>query len=102
MGASFESYSPMAETPATGRSVEETPRTAIGAMMRLRRIATAWKDALTRLRMADFEAIKHAFPTYSLPDVIHSMEESIEALQKSDQACYLDLAVFPEDQPVPE
>jgi len=71
----------------------------IGAMIRLR--PTAWKDALTRLRRADLGAIKRAFPNYPYADMLRAIEVSVEALEKPDRNRYLDLAVFPEDQPLP-
>ena len=72
----------------------------IGAMIRLR--PTAWKDALTRLRRSDLGAIKRSFPGYPYPDLLRAVEVSIDALEPGDQERYLDLAIFPEDQPIPE
>jgi NB-ARC domain-containing protein/WD40 domain-containing protein/apoptotic protease-activating factor 1-like protein len=72
----------------------------IGAMIRLR--PTAWKDALGRLRRADLGAIKRAFPGYPYPDLLRAIEVSVEELESADRERYLDLAVFPEDQPIPE
>jgi hypothetical protein len=71
----------------------------IGAMIRLR--PTAWKDALGRLRRADLEAIKRAFPGYPYPDLLRAIEVSVEGLDSADGERYLDLAVFPEDQSIP-
>ena len=76
--------------------------TTIGAMIRLRPTATAWKDALTRLRRADLEKIKQTFPGYPYPSLLRAIEVSVKALEESDQERYLDLAVFPQDQPIPE
>jgi hypothetical protein len=72
----------------------------IGAMIRLR--STAWKDALTRLRRADLGAIKRAFPGYPYPNLLRAIEVSVEALESADRERYLDLAVFQEDQAIPE
>jgi APAF-1 helical domain len=72
----------------------------IGAMIRLR--PTAWKDALTRLQRADLGAIKRAFPGYPYPDLLRAIDVSVERLEPTDRDRYLDLAVFPEDQPIPE
>jgi WD40 repeat protein len=72
----------------------------IGAMIRLR--PTAWKDALNRLRRADLAAIKRSLPGYPYPDLLRAVEVSIDALDKTDRERYLDLAVFPQDQPIPE
>jgi NB-ARC domain/SEFIR domain len=72
----------------------------IGAMIRLR--PTAWKDALGRLQRADLEAVKRNFPAYPYSDLLRAIEVSIDALEQADQERYLDLAVFPEDQLIPE
>jgi WD40 repeat protein len=72
----------------------------IGAMIRLR--PTGWNDALRRLKRADLAAIKRAFPGYPYPDLLRAIEVSVEALEGPDRECYLDLAVFPEDLPIPE
>jgi WD40 repeat protein len=74
----------------------------IGSMVRLNLRLTAWKDALTRLQRADLQAIKRAFPGYPYPDLLRAIEVSIEGLESADRERYLDLAVFPEDQPIPE
>jgi WD40 repeat protein len=72
----------------------------IGAMIRLR--PAAWKDALCRLRRADLEAIKRNFTGYPYPNLLRAIEVSVEWLDSADRERYLDLAVFPEDQPIPE
>jgi WD40 repeat protein len=72
----------------------------IGAIIRLR--PTAWKDALGRLRRADLEAVKRNFPGYLYPNLLRAIEVSVEGLESADRERYLDLAVFPEDQPIPE
>jgi NB-ARC domain/TIR domain/WD domain, G-beta repeat/APAF-1 helical domain len=72
----------------------------IGAMIRLR--PTAWKDALGRLHRADLEAVKRNFPGYPYPDLLRAIEVSLEGLELADWERYLDLAVFPEDQSIPE
>jgi hypothetical protein len=80
----------------------------IGAMIRSKPSSgsvlpsLAWKDALTRLGRADLEAIKRAFPGYPYPDLLRAIEVSVEALESADRERYLDLAVFPEDQLIPE
>jgi hypothetical protein len=75
---------------------------SIGAMVRLNSRPTAWKDALFRLHRADLQAIKRAFPGYPYADLLRAIKVSVEGLEPSDQERYLDLAVFPEDQPIPE
>jgi WD40 repeat protein len=72
----------------------------IGAMIRLR--PTAWKDVLDRLRRSDLAAIKRSLPNYPYPNLLRAVEVSIDALDNVDRERYLDLAVFPQDQPIPE
>jgi hypothetical protein len=72
----------------------------VGAMIRLQ--PTAWKDAMDCLRASDLEEIKRAFPGYPYPNLLRAIEVSVEALDAPERERYLDLAVFPEDQPVSE
>ena len=74
----------------------------IGAMVRMDPGPTAWCDALARLRRADLAAIKVKIADYPYPDLLRAIEVSVEGLESADRERYLDLAVFPEDQPVPE
>jgi hypothetical protein len=74
----------------------------VGAMVRSDPRPTAWPDALTRLKRADLEKIKRAFPGYPYPDLLRAIDVSVEALEGSDRGRYLDLAVFPQDQSIPE
>jgi WD40 repeat protein len=62
----------------------------------------AWTDALERLRRADLDAIKRTFPRYPHPDLLRAIEVSIQGLEQPDRDRYLDLAVFPKDQPIPK
>src|SRR5271165_2613313 len=72
----------------------------IGAMIRLQ--PTAWKDALDCLCASDLEDIRQAFPGYPYPNLLRTIEVSVGALDDSNRERYLDLAVFPEDRPIPE
>ena len=77
----------------------------IGAMIQLTPPAKAWPDALARLKRADLEKIKQISDDpsgYLYPNLLRAIEVSIDALESVDQERYLDLAVFPEDQPIPE
>jgi hypothetical protein len=74
----------------------------VGAMVRSDPRPTAWPDALTRLKRADLEKIKCAFPGYPYPDLLRAIDVGVEALEDSDRERYLDLAVFPQDQGIPE
>ena len=62
---------------------------------------TGMPDALIRLQRADLGAIKKAFLGYPYPDLLRAIEASVDALESGDRERYLDLAVFPEDQPIP-
>jgi hypothetical protein len=55
-----------------------------------------------RLKRADLAAIKCAFPGYPYPNLLRAIEVSVEALEGPDQERYLDLAVFPQGQSIPE
>jgi hypothetical protein len=72
----------------------------VGAMVCLS--PAGWNDALLRLKRADLATIKRAFPGYPYTDLLRAIEVSVKALEESDQERYLDLAVFPQDQPIPE
>src|SRR5208282_4117989 len=76
----------------------------VGAMIRRSKQppTIAWQDTLDCLRASDLEEIKRSFPGYPYPDLLRAIEVSVEALDDSDRERYLDLAVFPEDQPIPE
>ena len=65
--------------------------TAVGAMVRLGLQPKAWQDALIRIKRADFGA-----------DLSPALDASIEALPEQDRQRYLELAVFPGGQPIPE
>jgi len=39
---------------------------------------------------------------YPYPDLLRAFEVSVEGLESTDRERYLDLALFPEDQPVPK
>ena len=72
----------------------------IGAMVQLR--PTAWPDALEFLRSRDLEEFRRAFPDYPYPDLLRAIAVGVDELPPDDRERYLDLAVFPEDEPIPE
>jgi hypothetical protein len=74
----------------------------IGAMVQLDSTPTAWQDALKRLRQADLLAIRRIFRGYTHPDLFVAIDVSVEALEGSDRERYLELAVFPPGEPIPE
>jgi WD40 repeat protein len=64
-----------------------------------------WSDLLNALRDADLAFIEKALPNYPYRDVLRSLRVSVDALERDDARaakCYLDLAVFPKDEQVPE
>ena len=72
----------------------------VGAMVQLR--PTAWPDALGFLRSRDLEEFRRAFPEYPYPDLLRAIAVSVDELPPDDRKRNLDLAVFPEDEPIPE
>lgn len=73
-----------------------------GAMAR---DGTPWTDLLDALREADLTFIEKQFPNYPYPDVLKSLKVSVDALARTDPTGakhYLELAVFPADEAVPE
>jgi hypothetical protein len=53
----------------------------IGAMIRLKPAAKGWNDALARLRRADLDKIRHAFPGYPYPDLLRAIEVTVDGLE---------------------
>jgi hypothetical protein len=45
---------------------------------------------------------KRTFPGYLYPDLLRAIDVSVEGLEPTDRERYLDMAVFPEDVPIPE
>ncbi len=72
---------------------------AIGAMISL---GSSWSDALTRLQRADLARIEQVFPGYPYPNLLRALAVSVDDLDDADRERYLDLAVFPEDEPIPQ
>jgi WD40 repeat protein len=61
-----------------------------------------WADVLDSLKKADLEEIQIQFPDYAFPSLVAAIEVSVKQLPEEVQKCYLDLAIFPEDTPIPE
>src|SRR6266436_4798463 len=61
-----------------------------------------WADVLDSLKKADLEEIQIQFPDYAFPSLVAAIEVSVKQLPEEIQRCYLDLAVFPKDTPIPE
>ena len=70
----------------------------IGAMVQLR--PTAWPDALEFLRNRDLEEFRRAIPDH--PNLLRAIPVSVDELPPDNRERYLDLPVFPEDEPIPE
>ncbi len=62
----------------------------------------SWHYVLERFRRADHDRLQSQFPGYTYPHLLASLDASIGDLPESLQRRYLDLAVFPEDTPIPE
>jgi WD40 repeat protein len=61
-----------------------------------------WENVLHKLRSADLEKIKADFKDYPYPSLMKAIEISIDSLEADKRKRYLELAVFPEDEQVPE
>ncbi len=81
----------------------------VGAMVQRR--PTAWPDALARLQQHDLAKLQARFAGYPHFDLLHAIETSVDDLDDkrltSRFGCdvrqrYIELAVFPEDEPIPE
>ncbi len=72
----------------------------IGAMVRLQKIT--WRNALLRLEKADLSKLRGSFPDYPYPNLMRALEVSVSALELSEQQRYLELAVFPDHETIPE
>ena len=81
----------------------------VGAMIQRR--PTAWPDALARLQQHDLAKLQTRFAGYPHPDLLRAIETSVDGLDderltsrfgRDVRQRYLELAVFPEDEPIPE
>ncbi|MCT7983692.1 NB-ARC domain-containing protein, partial [Laspinema sp. A4] len=61
-----------------------------------------WRNVLEKLRAADLARIAFEFPNYPHPDLLKVLQVSVDALPSDKATRYLDLAIFPEDTPIPE
>jgi hypothetical protein len=75
----------------------------VASMVRVREDkATVWKDALAQLQKVDLESFKRHFPDYQYTDLLIAITVSLDDLGPQNRDKYLDFAVFPEDQTIPE
>ena len=72
----------------------------VGALLRGK--PDRWKNILQRLRNADLDRIQQTFPEYPHPDLLRTIDISMEALEEEVRKRYLKFAVFPEDSAIPE
>ncbi len=72
----------------------------VGAMVRGK--PDRWGNVLDKLRHADLDKLGRQFPGYPHPNLLAALQVSVDTLDPRIRECYLDLAVFPEDTPVPE
>ena len=72
----------------------------VGAQLRGR--PERWGHVLQKLRNADLDRIRQSFPEYPHPDLLRAIDVSMEALPPDLRERYLDFAVFPEDNAIPE
>src|SRR5262249_8447818 len=72
----------------------------VGALLRGK--PDRWKNILQRLRNADLDRIRQSFPEYPHPDLLRTIDVSMNALDEETRNRYLKFGVFPEDNPIPE
>jgi hypothetical protein len=59
-----------------------------------------WRDVVAALQAADHEQLQAEFD-YPYPHPIAAIQASVDFLPPEDRAAYLQLAIFPEDAPIP-
>jgi WD40 repeat protein len=72
-----------------GATLADTPRDA-----------ELWRDVVAALRAADHDQLRAEFD-YPYPHALAAIEASVDFLAADDKAAYLQLAIFPEDAPIP-
>ncbi len=73
----------------------------IGAMLKSKP-ANRWGEILENLKKADLERIKQKIKGYFHETLFAALHVSVEAQLPPYRNCYMQLAVFPEDTPIPE
>ena len=73
----------------------------VGAMLRDRVANEDWEDVLELLREADITEIEQEFPDYKHKTLFSAIHASIDQLDTGLLDRYFDLAVFPDDTPIP-
>lgn len=72
----------------------------VGAMVRCD--VASWTDILELLDQCDLDEIEHRFPHYPYPSVLRALDVSVRVLPAELRQQYLELAIFAEDDSVPE
>ena len=72
----------------------------IGAIAKAR--PNRWDNLLHKLQNADLDKIRYQFPDYPYPDLLKTIQVSVDTLEPAVKVRYLDFAVFPEDITIPE
>lgn len=73
----------------------------IGAMLK-DKPSNRWEKVLEDLKRADITGIKQEIKGYLYKSLFAALQVSVEAQSKPNQNYYIQLAVFPEDVPIPE
>jgi WD40 repeat protein len=105
--ASLAGRNPSALPPQALQVLEECGNLpfAIALSGAMARDGVPWTDLLEALREADLAFVEQRLPNYPYPDVLRSLQASIDMLRQRDPAAarrYLELGVFPAGVAVPE
>jgi hypothetical protein len=105
--ASWAGRNPSALPPQALQVLEECGNLpfAIALSGAMARDGVPWMDLLEALREADLAFLEQRLPNYPYPDVLRSLQASIDTLRRRDPAAarrYLELGVFPAGAAVPE
>jgi hypothetical protein len=73
----------------------------IGAMLK-DKPSNRWAKVLEDLKKADLKRIQQKIKGYFHETLFAALHVSVEAQSQPNQNCYMQLAVFPEDTPIPE
>jgi WD40 repeat protein len=97
--ARWAGLDPAALPPIARDVVEEVECLPLGLSLAGAQVrdGRSWSDLLAALRHGDLTFLDHPYGS-----ILKSIQASVDALEPSDAARYLELAVFPEDAEVPE
>jgi NB-ARC domain/APAF-1 helical domain/WD domain, G-beta repeat len=92
--------------PAAADVIRECGRLPLALALAGARVAKSpqdprrWKTVVDALKAADHTRLAHKI-AYDYPDVFKAIQASVDFLPEEDRHAYLQLAVFPEDKPIP-